>query len=135
MSEVCSSRFVCVSKVEKAALLDSPVPQSTKAVTKFWLSVVADFARDSKIDLDFETIDEPRLASFLEDFYCSLRRKDGSEYKRSSYLAARGAIQRELNRLNRRINIQGSAFTRANKLLDASIHNTLHSFAKPNDEA
>ena len=46
----------------------------------------------------------------------SLRKKDGTEYKRSSYLAARGAVQRELNRLERNINIQSPAFARANIL-------------------
>ena len=57
----------------------------------------------------------------MEDFYCSLRKKDETEYKRSSYLAARGAVQRELNRLERNINIQSPAFARANKLLDATL--------------
>ena len=45
---------------------------------------------------DFATIEEGQLARLLEDFYCSLRKKDGTEYKRSSYLA-----QHELNRLER----------------------------------
>ena len=42
------------------------------------------------------TVEEDTLASLLEDFYCSLKKKDGTEYKRARYLAARGAVQREL---------------------------------------
>ena len=42
------------------------------------------------------TVEEDTLASLLEDFYCSLKKKDGTEYKRARYLAAPGAVQREL---------------------------------------
>ena len=120
-STSCAPRFSSLSEEEKAALIEKVTPQSTKSATKFWVRVVCDFAREKGIPLDFATIDEGQLARLLEDFYCSLRRKDGSEYKRSSYLAARGAVQRELNRLERTINIQSPAFARANKLLDATL--------------
>ena len=104
------SSFFFLSEEEKAALIEKVTPQSTKSATKFWVRVVCDFAREKGIPLDFVTIDEGQLARLLEDFYCSLRRKDGPEYKRSSYLAARGAVQRESNRLERTINIQSPAF-------------------------
>ena len=120
-STFCAPRFSSFSEEEKAALIEKVTPQSTKSATKFWVRVVCDFAREKGISFDFATIEEGQLARLLEDFYCSLRKKDGTEYKRSSYLAARGAVQRELNRLERNINIQSPAFTRANKLLDATL--------------
>ena len=120
-STSCAPRFSSFSEEEKAALIEKVTPQSTKSATKFWVRVVCDFARKKGISFDFATIEEGQLARLLEDFYCSLRKKDGTEYKRSSYLAARGAVQRELNRLERNINIQSPAFARANKLLDATL--------------
>ena len=114
-------RFSSFSEEEKAALIEKVTPQSTKSATKFWVRVVCDFAREKGISFDFATIEEGQLARLLEDFSCSLRKKDGTEYKRSSYLAARGAVQRELNRLERNINIQSPAFARANELLDATL--------------
>ena len=120
-STSCAPRFSSFSEEEKAALIEKVTPQSTKSATKFWVRVVCDFAREKGISFDFATIEEGQLARLLEDFYCSLRKKDGTEYKWSSYLAARGAVQRELNRLERNINIQSPAFARANKLLDATL--------------
>ena len=120
-STSCAPRFSSFSEEEKAALIEKVTPQSTKSAIKFWERVVCDFAREKGISFDFATIEEGQLARLLEDFYCSLRKKDGTEYKRSSYLAARGAVQRELNRLERNINIQSPAFARANKLLDATL--------------
>ena len=120
-STSCAPRFSSFSEEEKAALIEKVTPQSTKSATKFWVRVVCDFAREKGISFDFATIEEGQLARLLEDFYCSLRKKDGTEYKRSSYLAARGAVQRELNRLEWNINIQSPAFARANKLLDATL--------------
>ena len=120
-STSCAPRFSSFSEEEKAALIEKVTPQSTKSATKFWVRVVCDFAREKGISFDFATIEEGQLARLLEDFYCSLRKKDGTEYKRSSYLAARGAVQHELNRLERNINIQSPAFARANKLLHATL--------------
>ena len=120
-STSCAPRFSSFSEEEKAALIEKVTPQSTKSATKFWVRVVCDFAREKGISFDFATIEEGQLARLLEDFSCSLRKKDGTEYKWSSYLAARGAVQRELNRLERNINIQSPAFARANELLDATL--------------
>ena len=86
-STSCAPRFSSFSEEEKAALIEKVTPQSTKSATKFWVRVVCDFAREKGISFDFTTIEEGQLARLLEDFYCSLRKKDGTEYKRSSYLS------------------------------------------------
>ena len=87
-STSCAPRFSSFSEEEKAALIEKVTPQSTKSATKFWVRVVCDFACEKGISFDFATIEEGQLARLLEDFYCSLRKKDGTEYKRSSYLNA-----------------------------------------------
>ncbi|XP_065177175.1 uncharacterized protein LOC135807003 [Sycon ciliatum] len=122
-----SSRFVPVSDEEKARLLDEAVPQKTKQATKFWMSVFKDFCSDNEDarkllqekDADWMSIEEETLASLLESFYCCARKKDKTEYKRASMIAARGAIQRQLNIFNRGIDLKSLKFDRANKLLDA----------------
>ena len=70
---------------------------------------------------DLAAVEEDALGRLLEDFYYSLKKKDGTEYKRASYLAAQGGVQRELNRLNRRMKVHSLAFDRTNKLLDATL--------------
>ena len=67
---------------------------------------------------DLEPVDEDSLADVLEKFYCSLCKKDGCEYKRCGYIAARSAIQRHLDDLGRRISLRSEKFVRANKVLD-----------------
>ena len=62
------------------------------------------------------TVEEDALGHPLEDFFYSLKKKDGTEYKR-----AQGGVQRELDRLNRRMKVHSLAFDRTNKLLDATL--------------
>ena len=60
-----------------------------------------------------------QLATTLEVFYVDMRKQDGEKYKRASYLSASGAIQRELQRLERDINITANKmFAKANALLN-----------------
>ena len=47
----------------------------------------------SSIVCNLETVSEDELANVLEHFFCSIRKKNGEEYKRSGYIAARSAIQ------------------------------------------
>ena len=117
----CPSRFLSLSDEAKQKLFEDATTASTRAATRHWLTVLNDFVVEMGMQCDLEKISEKDLAGILENFYCSLKRKNGQEYKRSSYLAARGAVQRELNRLDRGINIQSPVFSRANKLLDATL--------------
>ena len=119
MSSSSSPRFGAVCEDDKQKLLDSAIPQSTKTATKYWLSVFADYWQENGKVCDFDAISETDLAELLENFYCCARKKDKTEYKRASLIAARGAIQRHVNSKNRGICLQSSAFSRANKLLDA----------------
>ena len=122
MESDSSRRFSCLSEEEKTALLEKAISDSTKSATKFWISVLSEFASTKGMAIDFATVEEESLARLLENFYCSLTwKKEGTEYKWASYLAAQGAVQRELNRLNRRMNVHSPAFDRANKLLDATL--------------
>ena len=73
----------------------------------------------SSIVCNLETVSEDKLAKVLEHFFCSIRKKNGEEYKRSGYIAVRSAIQRHLDSLERKINLKGEKFVRCNRVLDA----------------
>ena len=96
---VVTSRFADVSKEDRDKLLYDAVPKSTRVATAFWIRVFEDFCKSQKIVCDLESVDEDSLVDVLEKFYCSLRKKDGGEYKRCGYIAARSAIQRYLDDL------------------------------------
>ena len=59
---------------DKPSLLDSAIPDGTKAATKYWMSVPAEFAHEKGIAVDLSSIEEAPLARFLEqrhDQQCS----------------------------------------------------------------
>ena len=78
-----------------------------------------DFCKENGRVCDLKTVTEEDIASILEDFYVGVRRQDKSEYKRASLINARGAIQRQLNVLDRGMDIKRGKFARADKMLDA----------------
>ena len=93
------------------------LPDSALISTGTWITALSAYCKDKPVDL--ATCSEDELAPLLEGFYCDLRRQDGSKYKRSSYLAARSAIQRHLSSLGRPFNIVSSpVFKRANDVLN-----------------
>ena len=82
-------------------------------------TVFKDFGMASSIVCNLETVNEDELANVLEHFFCSIRKKNGEEYKRSGYIAACSANQRHLESLERKINLRGEKFVRCNRVLDA----------------
>ena len=119
MEDSSPPRFDFVTAEKKESLLDAAIPKSTKTATHFWLSVFSEFCRGSESACDWKCIEEEDLAVLLENFYCSAKKQDKSDYKRASLIAARGAFQRHLNSLERGIDLQGPKFAKSNKLLDA----------------
>ena len=76
--------------------------------------------RGSSFDFGNGTLND--LAGLLEGYYTDIRKKDGSEYKKASYVAARSAIQGHLDSVKRDINIfHDAGFSFANKVLNGSL--------------
>ena len=114
-----SSRFSNSSKVDRDKLLGDAVPASTRDGPSSWITVFRDFCMASSIVCNLETVSEDELANVLEHFFCSIRKKNREEYKRSGYVAARSVIQRHLDSLEKKINLRGEKFVRCNRVLDA----------------
>ena len=96
-----SEHFAIVSKEERNFFLKDAIPDSTRTASAFWIRTFEEFCASTGDSCKLETVDEDTVSDVLERFYCGLRKKDGGEYKRSGYIAARGAIQRHLNNLER----------------------------------
>ena len=102
-------------------MLKDAIPDSTRTATAYWIHTFEEFCSSTGVSCKLEIVDKDTLSDVLERFYCglTLRKKDGGEYKRSAYIAARGAIQRHLDSLEQKINLRGEKFVRCNKVLDA----------------
>ena len=68
------------------------IPGNTKRATETWVRAFSEYGSD----LNLKTCAASELAPKLEGFYADLRKQDGSVYKRASYIATRGALQRHL---------------------------------------
>ena len=121
-SSTPSSRFGNSSKEDRDKLLRDAVPASTRNATSYWITVFKDFCMASYIVCNLETVSEDELANALEHFFCSIRKKNREEYKRSGYIAARSAIQRHLDSLERKINLRNEKFVRCNPVIDVYLN-------------
>ena len=94
-------RFGQSSAGDRLALVREAVPKSTRVATDYWVGVFEKYCQERtppiKVDFEFETVSTSELACVLQGFYTDVRRKDGPENKRNSFLAARGGIQRHLS--------------------------------------
>ena len=70
-----------------------------------WLRAVTAFRNEKKLDIYFATYLAEELGALLVQLYSELKPAKGGEYRRSSYLAARTAIQRHIRVLKRPFNI------------------------------
>ena len=77
------------------------------------------FCQEKNLEFDLDSCWASDLNEILQLFYAGLRTKTGGVYKRASYLAARAAVQRELQARRRSFNIfTDHAFKQSNVVLD-----------------
>ena len=106
------ARFRSSTKEEHERCMLGAVPANTRRCTDTWVKAFQ--AYNSSMNL--KTCSAEELFAVLEGFYFDLKKKDGTLYRRASYLTARGAIQRHLRELHRRFNIYSDqAFEQSNK--------------------
>ena len=89
-------RFSDVTNSQIADIVDAAQPQGTKDATKFWVGVLFKLSQEKIFELNLDSCSASILNEILQLFYAGPRTKTGGVYKRASYLAARAAIQREL---------------------------------------
>ena len=109
------TRFGCSSAKERASIIDEDMSGNTKRATGTWVRAFSEYCSD----LNLKTCAASELAPKLEGFYADLRKQDGSVYKRASYIAAQGALQRHLTYLDPTLSIyKDKEFVKANSVLD-----------------
>lgn len=113
-------RFGQSSAEDRVQIVQNAVPHKTRVATDFWVGVFQSYCKNRHGSyFDFDTGAAEELATILEGYYADVRKKDGTEYKKASYGAARSAIQRRLDSSQRHMNIfTDQAFCFANKILD-----------------
>ena len=110
-----TTRFGCSSAEERASIMDEAIPGKTKRATGTWVRAFSEYCSD----LNLKTCTASKLAPKLEGFYADLRKQDGSIYKRASYIAARGALQRHLTFFDSTFSIyKDKEFVKANSVLN-----------------
>ena len=113
------SRFGECSLTDVDSLLKSRVPKTTVVATDFWMKILLSYYYREETNCEVRYFTDHRGRHLLEHFYVDLRKKDGSLYKRASYLAARAAIHRYLSRVRANVNIYTCPeFAKNNKVLD-----------------
>ena len=113
------NRFGVVSDEELLRIISEGTNGNTARATSTWLRVVSEYREEKGVGLSFATCTAEELAAFLERFYAEAKPKKHGEYSKSSYLAARAAIQRHLRIVKRPFNIfSDEPFAQANKVLD-----------------
>ena len=87
------AQFAALASKKKDEFLAAAVPTVTKKATAHWICMFEDFCHESGTVCALETVEEDVLSGVLENFTaCFVGKTNQAEYKRSSYLAARGAI-------------------------------------------
>ena len=111
-------RFVETTESERQDLLDSAKRKRTLISTQTWVKAFGAYCGPTTAD--FHAISASDLSGRLQGFYTGMRKADGSEYKRASFIAARSALARPFTTFERGFNlIKGHEFKPANKMLDA----------------
>ena len=113
------NRFGVVSDEQLLRIISEGTNGNTARATSTWLRVVSEYREEKGVGLSFATCTAEELAAFLERFYAEVKPKKQGECSKSSYLAARAAIQRHLRIVKRPFNIfSDEPFAQANKVLD-----------------
>lgn len=118
---MAADRFASVSDKDIEDLIAGAENENTAKATALWLRVVTEFRREKSLDICFATCTAEEFNEFLCRFYMELKpKKSDTEYARSSYLAARSALQRHVRVLKRPFDLyKGEAFFKSNQVLDA----------------
>ena len=96
MAEEKKECFVSVTEDDLQSLVDGGTSEATKKASAHWLRVVTAFRQEQGDKIRFATCSAEECSDFLCRFYAGMRPKGEGEYRRSSYLSARAAIQRHL---------------------------------------
>ena len=96
MAEEQEERFVSVTEDDWQSLVDGGTSEATKKATARWLWVVTAFRQEQGDKICFAMCSAEECSDFQCRFYAGKQPKGEGEYRRSSYLSARAAIQRHL---------------------------------------
>lgn len=100
------------------------IPLSTRESTKRYVNNFKDFLKEKNLNEDIETVPVKFLAKYLQYYYYSLRKKDGTFMSPNTLKGIRAGLQRYFTspEVNRAINIiKDKEFERANGILKSLV--------------
>ena len=114
-SQVRPHKFVRKSQEHLQELLNMKHNRNTYYSTQTAIKILREYCTEINVNPIFEEIEINELNKVLESFYANVRKKDGEEYKQSTFIAIRGGLTRYLLK-DRGIDlIHDPAFTSANQ--------------------
>ena len=127
-------RFKSVDASDLRAFVDGSSSDATKKATSYWLKVVTAYREEQNDRIAFGTCTPQECNDFLCRFYAAMKpQKEGEAYRKNSYLAARGALQRHLRVVGRPFNIfTDEEFRRSNEVLNGILATRKKKGVEPN---
>ena len=114
MTEQKKERFVSVTEDDLQSLIDGGTSEATKKATAHRLRVDTAFLQEQGDNICIASCSADECSDFPCRFYAGMRPKGEGEYRKSSYLSARAAIQRRLRDIRRPFTIKDEPFRRSN---------------------
>jgi hypothetical protein len=116
--DVSNKRFATTSEEEITAKKLKMCAEKTLKQNEAAATVLKEYLRQRKMDVNFEKYDDVKLDEVLSDFYMDIRKTDGSQYKTTSLNCIRYSINRYLKAPlhNKKLDIiKDAAFTNSNE--------------------
>ena len=117
-----AKRFSLVTHKDIVDVLEKRVTKSTKETTSTWFNMFSAFLVANCTECNLESCTLQHLNDMLGKCYMSMKRKDGGFYQEPGYLGFWAAVQRELNKHERKFNIyKDMEFKKSNDILDGML--------------
>ena len=115
-------RFASVSLEELATLLEDKDSENTKKATKAAVALFSSYLQEKGQSTDFVSLPPTELCDILKQFYVEARKKDGTQYSKSSLTAVRFGLCRFIKVTRPDVDIiNGAEFEGANLVFKAKV--------------
>ena len=114
------SRFVSCTDDDISKLINDRHSKNTKRSTARCVAVFREYLEAKGESIEFENFEKDKLKKLLTKFYAEARKKDGSDYRKSSLQNLKHGLKRYL-REKCDLDISGSEFNDANKVFAAKV--------------
>ena len=113
-------RFGSYTEDDIDELVTNRHSKNTKRSTARCVQLFRDYLSEKRESVDFESFDKDKLKKWLTKFYVEVKKKDGTDYRKSSIQNLKNGLKRYLKETCS-LDISGSDFSHANKVFAAKV--------------